>query len=264
MPTISIKKDYFYKLLGKKLSDEEFEDYCFDFGLEVEEDKDSDENIKVELPANRYDLLSVEGLASAFSNYLELKKPLQYKVNQFKHTLTIEESVKNVRPFCVSGIIRNVTFSQQAYDSFLDFQDKLHHNLGRRRTLVSIGTHDMDKTKAPYFYRAKKREDFSFTPLNQEKPMSGKEMMDFYKEDLNLKPYVEIVENSELIPLIMDSNDNILSMPPIINSDLTKISLATKNVFIDITATDKTKALIALNVICASFSQYSETKCSFE
>lgn len=70
MPTISIKKKYFYKLLQKELSDQEFDDHCFDFGLELEEDKDNEENIKVELPANRYDLFCVEGLAIAFQNYL--------------------------------------------------------------------------------------------------------------------------------------------------------------------------------------------------
>ena len=52
--------------MGKSLSDSDFENYCFDFGLELEEDKDSEENIKVELPANRYDLFCVEGLATAF------------------------------------------------------------------------------------------------------------------------------------------------------------------------------------------------------
>lgn len=40
-----------------------------------------------------------------------------------------------------------------------------------------------------------------------------------------MSPYVEIIEKSELLPVIMDSNDNILSLPPLINSDLSKISL---------------------------------------
>lgn len=66
MPTISINKKYFHKLLGKTLTDEEFDELCFEYGLEVEEDKDCEEKIKVELPANRYDLLCVEGLALAF------------------------------------------------------------------------------------------------------------------------------------------------------------------------------------------------------
>lgn len=62
----------------------------------------------------------------------------------------------------------------------------------------------------------------------------------------------------------MDSNNNVLSMPPIINSDQSKISLETKNIFIDVTATDKTKAFTALYVICQSFSIYSKTECEFE
>ena len=49
---------------------EEFEELCFDYGLELEEDGDSTETVKVELPANRYDLLSVEGLAIAFRSLL--------------------------------------------------------------------------------------------------------------------------------------------------------------------------------------------------
>lgn len=79
-----------------------------------------------------------------------------------------------------------------------------------------------------------------------------------------MKGFLDIIENSDVIPLIMDSANNILSMPPIINSELSKISLETKNVFIDITATDKTKALTALYVLCHSFSIYSSTPCSFE
>lgn len=264
MPTISINKAYFHKLIGKQLTFEEFSDIAFDYGLEAEEDKDNPANVKVELPANRYDLLCVEGLALSLTQYLGLKPRVEFNCEPPKHTLTVRKEVKLVRPIGVSGIIRNVTFTQEAYDSFIDFQDKLHHNLGRKRTLVSIGTHDYDKTRPPYFYTAKKPTEFSFTPLNQNKSMTGKEMLDFYKEDLNLKAYVPIIENAEVIPLIMDSENNILSMPPIINSELSKISLQTKNIFIDITATDQTKALIALDVIMSSFSMYSSTPFTFE
>lgn len=45
-------------------------------------------------------------------------------------------------------------------------------------------------------------------------------------------------------------------MPPIINSNHSKITLDTTNVFIDITATDKTKLELVNQIICAMFSQY--------
>ena len=46
-------------------------------------------------------------------------------------------------------------------------------------------------------------------------------------------------------------------MPPIINSNHSKITLKTRNVFIDITATDKTKAEIVNNILVCMFSQYT-------
>lgn len=66
-------------------------------------------------------MLSVEGLSLALKTYLSLEEPKVFTVNPPKHTLTIEKSVKGVRPFCLSGIIRDVTFCQESYDSFIDF-----------------------------------------------------------------------------------------------------------------------------------------------
>lgn len=92
MPTITINLEQFFDLLGKKMTITEFEDLCFDYGLEYEEDGDSTETVKVELPANRYDLLSVEGLALAFRSYLQ-----NY---QIKHTLidstTIDKGTQTI------------------------------------------------------------------------------------------------------------------------------------------------------------------------
>jgi phenylalanyl-tRNA synthetase beta subunit len=45
-------------------------------------------------------------------------------------------------------------------------------------------------------------------------------------------------------------------MPPIINSEHSKITLNTRNVFIDITATDSTKLAIVANIVSTMFSEY--------
>ena len=47
------------------------------------------------------------------------------------------------------------------------FQDKLHHNICRRRTLVSIGTHDLDTLEGPFLYDARRPQDIRFIPLNK-------------------------------------------------------------------------------------------------
>lgn len=49
-----------------------------------------------------------------------------------------------------------------------------------------------------------------------------------------------------------------MSMPPIINSNHSKITLNTTNVFIDVTATDETKLNIVTNIISTMFSEYCE------
>jgi len=46
-------------------------------------------------------------------------------------------------------------------------------------------------------------------------------------------------------------------MPPIINSDATKIAVGTKDIFVEITATDENKAKIVLNMIVACLGVYN-------
>lgn len=79
------------------------------------------------------------------------------------------------------AILRNVRFDQARYESFIALQDKLHQNLARQRTLVAIGTHDLDKIQGPFTYDALPPKDISFVPLNQTKCMNGEEMMEFYE-----------------------------------------------------------------------------------
>lgn len=82
--------------------------------------------------------------------------------------------------------MRNIKFDQDRYDSFIALQDKLHQNLARQRTLVSIGTHDLDTIKGPFTYEVLPPEQIRFTPLNQKKEMDGKELMEFYEAWLDL------------------------------------------------------------------------------
>ena len=72
-------------------------------------------------------------------------------------------------------------FTQARYESFIALQDKLHQNLARQRTLVAIGTHDMDTLKGPFTYEALPPEKIQFAPLNQTKSMNGHEIMKFYE-----------------------------------------------------------------------------------
>ncbi len=78
----------------------------------------------------------------------------------------------------------------------------------------------------------------------------------YFQTDSHLKQYLPIIRDSPVYPVIYDANGVVLSMPPIINGDHSKISLNTKNIFIECTATDLTKAKVVLDTIVTMFSQY--------
>lgn len=65
-------------------------------------------------------------------------------------------------------------------------------------------------------------------------------------------------------PVFLDSTNKVLSLPPIINSDATKISMDTKNVFIEITGTDLTKCKICLAILACQFSEHCQGDSKFK
>ena len=216
--------------------------------------------LKIEIPANRYDMLCFEGIALMLNIFRE-KTPLpNYRLVTPKsgklQTITVYPETVKVRPYVSGAILRNITFTQEAYDSFIGLQDKLHQNLARQRTLVSIGTHDLDTLKGPFTYEALPPKDINFIPLNQTKKMNGEELMQFYENDKHLGKYLHIIRDSPVYPVIYDSQRTVCSLPPIINGDLSKITLNTRNVFMEITATARTKLEIVNNIMVSMFSQY--------
>ena len=130
-----------------------------------------------------------------------------------------------------------------------------------------MGTHDADTIKGPFYYKALPPTDFKFIPLNQTKEFTGAELIDLYKQPEqknNLGRFVHIIENSPVFPVVFDSEGTVCSLPPLINSEHSKISLKTKNIFIEATATDKTKVEIVINQIVAMFSRYCEQEFTVE
>ena len=181
-------------------------------------------------------------------------------------TITVEDPTQQIRPFVVGCVLRDITFDESSLQSFIDLQEILHHNICRRRTLVAIGTHDLDTLKPPFRYTAQKPEDISFIPLKQTQKMNGRQLMEFYDSptQAHIRPFLPIIRDSPVYPVIYDSQGTVCSLPPIINGEHSKVTLSTKNVFIESTATDLTKAKIVLNTIVSMFSQYCKIPFSVE
>ncbi|KAK6921108.1 tRNA synthetase, B5-domain [Dillenia turbinata] len=287
MPTVSVGRDRLFQSLGRTYTQEEFEDLCFEFGIELddvttekamirkeqhlEEDEPSeDEEViyKIEVPANRYDLLCLEGLSRALRVFVGLDEIPTYTVANISkndmHKMHVKPETNLIRPYVVCAVLRGISFDEATYNSFIDLQDKLHQNICRQRTLVAIGTHDLDTICGPFTYEAQPPADINFVPLKQSKSFRADELMEFYKSDLKLKKFLHIIEKSPVFPIIYDSKRTVLSLPPIINGAHSAITLKTKNVFIECTATDMTKAKIVLNTMVTMFSLYCKRKFEVE
>eukprot|EP00438_Fugacium_kawagutii_P021959 Skav208055 [mRNA] locus=scaffold1124:165065:168219:- [translate_table: standard] len=103
---------------------------------------------------------------------------------------------------------------------------------------VAIGTHDLATLKPPFTYEALPPKDIRFTPLNQTEEMDGNRMMEVLSAHQQLKrTYLPIIRDSPVYPVIYDSNRVVLSLPPIINGEHSKIKLETKDVFIECRST---------------------------
>ena len=83
MPTIGIEVEQLFHALGRRYTEKEFDQLCFDYGLELDEvvtekvEGSAEEKTvyKIDIPANRYDLLCLEGLARALLIFQVPKMP---------------------------------------------------------------------------------------------------------------------------------------------------------------------------------------------
>ncbi|XP_050535746.1 phenylalanine--tRNA ligase beta subunit [Daktulosphaira vitifoliae] len=284
MPTINIKRDLLFEALGKIYTDDEFDNLCISYGLELDEvtsekqmiskeqsevksEGVSDDVIyRIDIPANRYDLLCLEGLVDALLVFQKKVEPPRFQVLTTKNPLKVfvKPNTKQIRPFVVAAVLRDISFDQARYASFIDLQDKLHQNICRKRSLVAIGTHDLDTIKGPFTYDAQPPENIKFQALNQTEVHSAVKLMDIYSNHAQLKQYLPIIKDSSVYPVIYDCNGTVLSLPPIINGHHSRITLNTKNIFIECTATDLKKANIVLDTILCMFSKYCLNKYTAE
>ena len=212
-----------------------------------------DEEIKVEFFPNRPDNLSVEGVARSFKGFIGQETGLpDYEVTPSGEYVIVEDDVAEIRPYIGFAKIDGVDFSGDKLKYIMDFQENLHWVIGRDRKKVAIGIHNADVVKAPYKYIATPKDENSFVPLEKDAPMTPQEILTEHDKG---KAYAHLIEKFDKYPLILDADDNILSMPPIINGELTKIKEDTKNIIVDVTGTDERAVNQALNIICSSFAE---------
>lgn len=235
-------------------------------GLDIE-GVDS-EVLRIEYNPNRPDFASDYGIVRALRGLLEIETGLpKFKLNKEvnKYSVNIDNSVRGNRQYIVALIAKNGTLGNGTIMQLEGMKDDLQNGIGRGRTKASIGIHNMDAIEFPVRYSTV-NEDFSFVPLEQKSSQTIKSIL---KTSNIGKDYGHILEGVKRYPLVIDSKDNVLAFPPIINGDITKVNANNTNLFIEVTGNNRKTvedilAILAITLYDAGFELQNVTINNFD
>ncbi|VVB79696.1 Phenylalanine--tRNA ligase beta subunit [uncultured archaeon] len=250
MATLTISRKEFDK--NVKLSGD-ISEKLMNAGIAV--DTVNENEVILDITANRPDLLSVQGIFRHLQAYYGKEKGLkEYKVEKpeknFK--VIIDKSVKDVRPFTVCAIVKNLKFDEEKIKQIIDMQEKLHNTVGRNRKKLAIGIYPLEKITLPIKFEAKKPNDIKFQPLEFPREITGLQILSQHPTG---RDYAKLLEGKNKFPIFVDAKGKVLSMPPIINSHETgKVSYDTKEVFVECSGFDFEVLQKVLNIIVTTLA----------
>ena len=252
MSNIKFSRKTFEKEIGKL--DEAMQNKIAMFGTTLEQITDNE--IEIEVNPNRPDLLSYSGFKRSFLSFLEKTKGLkryELKKPEKDYEVIVDSSVKEVRPYTVCAIVKKLNLNNEKIKELIDIQEKLHFTAGRKRKKLAIGIYPLEKIKLPITYTALEPDKIKFIPLEATKEMSGLEILQRHPTG---RDYAHLLSGKSKFPVFIDADKNILSMPPIINSQLTgKITEETKEVFVECSGFDLWILEKCLNIIVTSLAE---------
>jgi phenylalanyl-tRNA synthetase beta chain len=253
VPVVNIKFERLKKLIPGVKMDKVLDMLPF-VALDIEGvDKDI---VRVEYNPNRPDLSSDYGVARALRGLLEIETGMpKFKLaGKSGLAVTIEATVRKIRPYSIAFVAKNGRLDDETLKQLIIMQEDLHNGVGRNRKKASIGIHNLDVIKFPVTYKTVKG-DHSFRPLDEPSELSVNQIL----KDLEIgKQYGQILSAFDRYPLIVDSTGLVLSLPPIINGQSTKVNDKCRNLFVEVTATDQKTAedmlaILAITIYEAGF-----------
>jgi len=248
MPKVDFKLWDLERIAGKSFRIDELTHIVTTLKGEIEEI--SGDTIVFEASHDRPDLFSVEGLARAVGVFVGSRDLIRYSVEDSGTYLDVSEAPR-YRPYAFMAIVENLRLDDEAVSQIFQLQEKLHATYCRDRASVSIGLYDLNKVKPPFRYVAVK--NATYVPLGYSHKMSLDEVL---KETEKGMTYAHLVKPGEY-PIIIDSEDHIFSFPPILNDELSRVTVDTKRVVIDVTGVEPYLMMKVLNVITTSVAERS-------
>ncbi len=253
MPTIEANYNDLLSLVGKHVPLDVLQEEGILYA-KGEIDEIDGEMLKIDIKdTNRPDLWSAEGIARELQGRYGARLGLpRYDVKPSDLVVNVDRKLKNIRPLTVCAVVKGLNITPEVLSQMIQLQEKVSISYGRNRKEVAIGVYDYHKITPPIKFTAVKPDGIRFIPLDFEKEMTPAEILRKHPKGLE---YAHLLKGMPQYPIFIDSAGEVLSLPPIINSDYTgKVSSATKDVFIECSGFDLRFLNPALNVIVSALA----------
>ncbi len=229
MVVIKEDKDLLKKDIGEHYY-KKFFDFSEIIGYSIEED---DSSIKIELNPDRPDLFSFYSLKESMKTYYDNNFKLKGIINRSDISINPDNEVLNERPYLLAFEASGKKIGH-FFNHIIEYQERLHDSIGKSRKKVSIGIHDMEKIRPPFVYKMEDRTKLKFTTYDNFTGTAG-DIIRTHEKGIEFK---SLIVSKNKVPVILDSANDVLSMPPIINGIKSKVTEETEHFFFDITGTD--------------------------
>ncbi|KZC10612.1 Leucine-rich repeat-containing protein 47 [Dufourea novaeangliae] len=180
---------------------------------------------------------------------------LTHKLKVLKMTnstpvVKITKHIKSIRPYIAVCIVKHMKFTDDSFKKFIQLQTKLHDGICEKRNVATIATHDFKLIKpGDLTYTAKPPTELEIRPLMRSNIYTGAALFQQLQTEADnlrkekkrnvysgIHKYLYLLEGKPLFPCLLDASEQVISFPPITNSDVTKMSVNTETILVEVTS----------------------------
>jgi len=248
MPVVTLYADRLRTLVGGGITFQQIVDKLPLLGVHIEEQ--AGDHVRVEYDPNRPDYSTDYGVARSLRGSFGIETGLpRHDLKGSTFRIEVDPSVKEVRP-CISGmLVKGLKLDDETIRQIISMQEDLCNGIGRKRHRLAIGIHNSDVVVPPLTYKAVPS-SFRFVPLEHDRELSIEEILSSHPTG---RKYGHLVSGHDLYPVITDSKGTVLSFPPIINGNATRVTTSSSNLFVDVTGAKPTVLEDALAIMAEAF-----------
>ncbi|GJQ78101.1 hypothetical protein Trydic_g2439 [Trypoxylus dichotomus] len=163
--------------------------------------------------------------------------------------IVVNEDVRSVRGHILACLVHNIQFTEESFKKFIKLQTRLHEGICEKRNAATIATHDAKKLYGKSLvYTACLPKSLMIKPLMGKDVISGADLYAKLQSEADalrkekkrnvysgIHKYLYLLEGKKMYPCLM-ADEDVISFPPITNSDITKISIDTTSMLLEVTS----------------------------